>query len=179
MSTRSNSSEARDIPPLNTFPTYGTNPMPSPITPPPSAPQPPQPPFVANAGTQTHRPHTPGVAFSSRIEIRGPDGTATYIPIRVPADSATSTTNSAGAQVGSEGPPRSPPGNPPVTTAAAAAAAAASPGGGPAQQSSGAPPANPPRGPPPNAPPGAPPSGSGGVPGPNFGIPAPVANMNQ
>lgn len=175
MSTRSNSSEARDIPPPNTFPTYGTNPMPSPITPPPSAPQPPQPPFVANAGTQTHRPHTPGVAFSSRIEIRGPDGTATYVPIRIPTGSATSTTNSTGAQVGSEGPPHSPPGNPPVTTAAAAA----SPGGSPAQQSSGAPPANPPRGPPPNAPPGAPPSGSGGVPGPNFGIPAPFANMNQ
>ncbi|RYO73982.1 hypothetical protein DL766_008390 [Monosporascus sp. MC13-8B] len=164
MSASGNANEAHGLPPPNTFPASGANPIgpSSNSTAPPAQPSP----STSNAGTQTTNTppsdHRASVSFSSRIEVRGPDGTTTYVPVAQTSATSSSSGFAAAAQPGSEGPPNEPPsGNPP------AVAASASPGE-PGDQS-GSPPA-----PPPNGPSAAPAAGGPGQPGAN-----PLATMNQ
>ncbi|RYO98965.1 hypothetical protein DL764_006940 [Monosporascus ibericus] len=136
MSASGNTNEAHSLPPPDTFPASGANPigLSSNNTVPPPQPSPP----TSSAGTQTTNTppggHRASVSFSSRVEVRGPDGTTTYVPAAQTSATSSSSGSAAAAQTGSEGPPNEPPsGNPP------AVAASASPGE-PGEQS-GSPPA--------------------------------------
>ena len=116
------------LPPSNTFPGSGANPF-SPSsyssTPTPPAQITPETVATANTGTQTQpgaatsRQRRPSVNFSSRVEVRAPDGTATHINAQYPSSSVSDPAQ-AQAQTGSQGPPDSPPANPPRPPVAAA-----------------------------------------------------------
>ncbi|RYP67765.1 hypothetical protein DL770_008546 [Monosporascus sp. CRB-9-2] len=164
MSASGNTNEAHGLPPPNTFPASGANPigLSSNNTAPPPQPSP----STSSAGTQTANSlpsgHRASVSFSSRIEVRGPDGTTTYVPVAQASATSSSSGSAAAVQPGSEGSPNEPPsGSPP------AVAASASPGESGGQ--SGSPPAPPP----PNTP-AVPAAGGPGQPGAN-----PFVTMNQ
>ena len=117
------------LPPSNTFPGSGANPFRSsshPSTPTPAAQRTPENFFATtDSGTQTNpgaatpRQRRPSVNFSSTVEVRAPDGTATHINAQYPP-SSSSDPAPAQAQTGFQGPPNGPPANPPPTPAAAA-----------------------------------------------------------